>query len=167
MEGLEDIAHHNTKLLHRLSLAELQQLRSFDEQGQLKLLLPERMYDMPAGQQSPSDNSLAQLSSNFPGPFRRFGTVGADCEAYLVGKLIDFPYGDHPEVFEALFRTSLGLRLDRMTLDRARGEFNYRGLADFIERSDLTYFAGVRERVRQARSIRLRELSQQQGDDPG
>ena len=159
LEGLQDIAHYNAKLLHGLSLADLKQLRFLDEQGQLKLLLPQRMYRMPAGQRSLPENPLAQLAFDFPGELKRFGAVRPNFEAYLVGTVIDFPYGDHPQIFESLFRTSLGLELDRMTLDRARDQFNYRGLADFIERSDLAYCAQVRD---QARAKLLQELSRVQ-----
>lgn len=90
--------------------------------------------------------------------FKRFGSVNRDFQAYLVGTEIKFPYRDHPQIFESLFKTCLGLHLDQLTYDQDRGVHSYRGLANFMERSELPYFQRLRERVRQARAQMIEEL---------
>ncbi|MGI9518912.1 MAG: hypothetical protein ACR2NP_17795 [Pirellulaceae bacterium] len=159
LEAQRDIAYHNTKLLYGLSLEDLESLRQLDEQGQMKLFVPARMYHPPASGPDPGENSLTQLEYGFPGRFREFGVVEPGFAAWFVGKRIEFPYEEHPGIFRKLFNTSLGLGMDRITRHRGTQTLNYRGLADCMQHSSLPDFVEIREQVRKARAQRFTELA--------
>ena len=157
--GQQDIAFYNTRLLHYPSLEELVQLQTLDERGSFKLLLPERMYQLADGvRPGDSATTLVQLAADFPGEFQRIDIPGREFEAYLAGTPIEIPDREHPGVFASMFRTTLGLGLDQLANDQARGKANYRGLADFMERSELPYYVEIRNQIRQARAARIQEL---------